>query len=65
MTKNKSQPINNKAEILLSLEIIGGVLGGIIIMGIAGLFLLKWYTDWKYMRSIERTQEVRVNELYL
>jgi hypothetical protein len=65
MTKNKSQPINNKAEILLSLEIIGGVFGGIIIMGIAGLFLLKWYTDWKYMRSIERTQEVRVNELYL
>jgi hypothetical protein len=65
MTKNKSQPVNNKPEVLLSLEIIGGVFGGIIIMGIIGCFLLKWYTDWKYIRTLEKTQEIHVNDLYL
>ena len=56
---------DNTEQNRLSLEIIGSIFGGIIIMGCIGFFLMRWYNNWKFMRQIEKTGEIHVNDLYL
>jgi hypothetical protein len=62
MDKNHTS-YENREQNILSLEIIGSIFGGIIIMGCIGFFLMRWYNNWKFMRQIEKTEEIHVNDL--
>ena len=64
MHKNHT-PYENREQNILSLKIIGSILGGLIIMSCLGYFMTRWYNNWKFMRRVEKTGEVHINDLYL
>ena len=62
MKKNHTY-YDNTYQNTLSLEIIGSILGGIIVMCCIGCFVTTWYNNWKVMRRIEKTGVVYLNDI--